>query len=347
MQAYKKAIVSLDGTSANMENRDAILQNLRYVLATLHIPMEVYEAHTDGFEKLRQDMNQPDTLYILNDSLPYHLCDQPNILMTRTPTWVQAIPKPNTIGVFVHEVLSSFPSEIISCIARNRPVRQPHDHKSPRNFIMVNEYTPKESEALGRNGFAAFSWHTMLINDMHSEIILHTSESWPLINEMLREGQQLFNHPDDILIIMNRDICLVPEATAIMRNYMDTHNISECFAQRIDIFTPAILLYKDLCDKKCYPGIDFFAFRPDSEVMKSLIDIDFQLGRVAYDSFWAYRIKHKIPYNICYHLPHDSEWSNKESGKSGNEFNIAQIERHSTDGDLSIEQYDKYFVGLI
>lgn len=80
--------------------------------------------------------------------------------------------------------------------------------------------------------------------------------------------------------------------------------------------------------------------------MKGLVDIDFQLGRMAYDSFWAHRIKHKIPYNICYHLPHDSDWKNTK-GDSGNRFNIFQIEKHSTKDDLGIELYEDYFVGLI
>ena len=347
MQGYKKCIVHLDGTSSKIKNKDVILQNIRYALSTLHIPMELHESNTDGFMSLKEAMNQEDTLYIINDSAPYHLCDKPNILITRHPNWVQAIPKPNTIGVFIHEILSSFPSELISCIARNTPVRAPHDYKSPRTYILANEYIPKDTETLARNGFAAFTWQGVLTNDIHTEVVLHQSEGWPYINQMLKEGVELFNHPDDILILINRDICLIPESTAIIRNYMDTHNYSECFAQRIDFNTGGMLTYADLEGKITYPGIDLFAFRAESIVMKSLLDIDFKLGRVAYDSFWAYRIKNKIPYNICYHLPHNSEWSTKDSGKEGNHFNICQIEKHSTETDLSPELYEKYFVGLI
>lgn len=346
MLPFKKAIIALDGHSAKIDNKSAIIQNIRYALSSLHIPMEIYESHSDGFAKLKEDMNQDSVLYIINDSLPYHLCEKPNILITRSPLWVQAMPKPNTIGVFTHEAAQSFPSEIISCIARNKPVRQPHDQFVSKTYFVVNEYTPTDTGTLGRNGFASFSWSSLLINDIHAEFVLHTSDGWPMINEMLREGMDLFEHPDDILVIMNRDICLIPEATALLRNYMDTHNINECFAQRVDINTAGLLLYKDLVDKKNYPGIDLFAFRKDSNVMKGLVDIDFQLGRMAYDSFWAHRIKHKIPYNICYHLPHDSEWKNTK-GDSGNRFNIFQIEKHSTKDDLGIELYEDYFVGLI
>jgi len=346
MLPYKKAIVALDGHSARIENKTTIIQNIRYALSTLHIPMEIYESHLDGFEKLKEDMNQDEVLYILNDSLPYHLCEKPNILITRSPLWVQAVPKPTTIGAFMHEAAGSLPSEIVSCIARNTPMRQPHDKSPGKTYFVVNEYTPKDTSSLARNGFAAFTWNTLLVNDLHAEFVLHTSEGWPMVNEMLKEGMELFEHPDDILVIMNRDICLIPEATALLRNYMDSHNITECFAQRVEINTAGLLVYKDLDGKKHYPGIDLFAFRNDSEVMKGLVDIDFKLGRMAYDSFWAYRMKHKIPYNICYHIPHDSEWKNLEA-ESGNLFNTIQIEKHSTKNDLSIEMYGDYFEELI
>jgi hypothetical protein len=347
MHHYKKAIVALDGHSAKIENKTSIIQNLRYAMASLHIPMEIYESHQDGFIKLKEDMNQDGVLYIINDSLPYHLCEKPNILITRSPLWVQAMPKPNTIGIFTHEAAGTFPSEIISCISRNQPVRQPHNHAAAKTYFVVNEYTPKDTNSLGRNGFASFTWSTLLINDIHSEFVLHTSDSWPMVNQMLKDGIELFDHPDDILVIMNRDICLIPEATALLRNYMDTHNITECFAQRIDVNTAGVLRFKDLEGKLHYPGIDLFAFRKDSEVMKGLVDIDFKLGRMAYDSFWAHRIKNKIPYNICYHLPHDSEWQSNESAKSGNAFNMLQIEKHSTSSDLSPELYGEYFEALI
>jgi len=346
MLPYKKAIVALDGHSAKIENKGEIIQNIRYALSTLHIPMEIYEAHSDGFTKLKKDMNQDDVLYILNDSLPYHLCKKPNILITRSPLWVQALPKPNTIGVFIHEAASSFPSEIISCIARNKAVRQPNSHSPAKTYFVINEYTPKDTSELARNGFASFTWNTLLVNDIHAEFVLHTSEGWPLVNEMLKEGMSLLEQSDDILVVMNRDICLIPEATALLRNYMDTHGVNECFAQRIEINTAGLLGYNDLAGKTHYPGIDLFAFRKDSEVMRGLVDIDFKLGRMAYDSFWAYRIKHKIPYNICYHIPHDSEWKT-DKANSDNRYNTLQIEKYSTKDDLSIELYGDYFDTLI
>lgn len=346
MHNFKKAIISTEGVSAKIDNSNEIIQAFRYALAALHIPLEVYESHTDGFKKLREDMNQDDVLYILNDSTAYHLCDKPNILITRWPLWVQAVPKETTIGTFIQEVVPSSISEIIACVARNKPMRRAANASSPRTYILVNEYTPRETGAIGRNGFAAFSWAKLIENDIHTEIVLQTSDEWPMANKILKEGTELFSHPDDILLFMNRDICLVPEATTIIRNHMDTHNISECFAQRIDINTAGVLLHKDLADKKHYPGIDLFAFRKDSKVLPTLLDVDFELGRPLYDSFWAYRMKNKLPYNVCYHLPHAAEWE-KEGVNSGNKFNLLQVEKHSTENDLSIEKYHEYFASLV
>jgi hypothetical protein len=342
MQTFKKAIVCLGGVSAKIEKRTEIIKAFRYALSTLHIPMEIYEEHQNGFRQLYNDMNQDDVLYIINDSAPYHLCEKPNILITRWPLWVQAMPKETTIGSFIQDVIPSSIPEIISCIARNKPMRQPFDGMAPKIYLLVSDYTAKDSSAIGRNGFASFTWSKLIENDIHSEMVFHTSEEWPMINKVVKEGTELFSHPDDILIFMNRDICLIPEATTIIRNHMDTHNISECYSQRIDINTIQVLMYSDLVGKNHYCGIDLFAFRAESKVLPKLLDVDFELGRPLFDGFWAYRIKNKLPYNVCYHLPHASEWE-KDGFRAGNKFNLLQLEKHSTKDDLSIEQHYEYF----
>jgi hypothetical protein len=115
MHNYKKAIVALDGTSSKINNKE-ILNNIRYSLNALQIPFEVYKSHSDGFKKLQKDMNQDDTLYILNDSLQFHLCEKPNIIISRSTPWVQATPKSCTIGVFTQEMISHEVSQLIACI---------------------------------------------------------------------------------------------------------------------------------------------------------------------------------------------------------------------------------------
>jgi hypothetical protein len=345
MLPYKKAIVALDGVSAKITDKN-ILANIRLALSCLHIPMEIYKPHNDGFVKLKSDMNQDDVLYIINDSLQYHLCEKPNILITRNPCWVQSLPKPNTIGIFIQQVLTNDAIQLISCISRNMPVRQPYDQiTAPKNYILFNEYKTQDTSAMGRNGLASFTWSVIAQDDIHTELLMHNCEGWPLVNDILKEGISCFSHPDDILIFLNRDICLVPEAMAIIRNFMDTNNFDACYARRVDLHAMSILTYKNLLGGKEYEGIDVFAFRPNASCIEELLNVNLQLGRVAWDSFWADKIKNKLPYKICYHIPHESKWQTNE-GVDGNTFNYISISDNQGEGVMGFEEYEEYFSNL-
>jgi len=341
MHNYKKAIIALDGSSSRITDKKVLI-NIRYALNSLEIPFEVYKPHTDGFKKLYEDMNQEDTLYILNDSLQYHLCEKSNILITRHPSWVQATPKPTTIGIFTQEMIGHDPSQMIACIAKNSPVRQHYDLNRATTYILVNDYQVNETHTLGRYGLAAYSWSKLCTMDIHASLLLHSCEGWPKLNEMLAEGIQCFSHPDDLLIIMNRDICLVPEATGIIRAHMDTHNLEACYAKRVDSYTEGLLSFADIKEMQEYEGIDLFVFRPNASCIAYLINVPLLLGRVYWDNFWADRIKNKLPYNVCYHLPHDSEWTNK-IGEEGNKENIAIIQAYSQKDYLGVEDYREYY----
>jgi hypothetical protein len=189
---------------------------------------------------------------------------------------------------------------------------------------------------------AMFSWHRLIEDDMHTQVVQHTCEGLPLVNEMLKEGIQTFSHPDDILIFLNRDICLVPQATGIIRTYMDLHNISELYAKRVDVTSNGLLEFDQLAGMEEYEGIDLFAFRPESPVIADLIKTPLFLGRQAWDNFWASRIRHKLPYKIAYHQRHESDWETSK-GEEGNRFNLTQISLHSKQGDVGVEDYEKYF----
>lgn len=341
MHNYKKAIIALDGSSNKITDKNVLI-NIRYALSSLGIPFTIYKPHTDGFKKLQEDMNQEDTLYILNDSLQFHLCDKPNILITRIPSWVQATPKPTTIGIFCKDMIGYDASQFIACIAKNTSVRQHKNLDAATTYILVNDYSVNETHTLGRYGLAAYSWSKLCTNDIHASLLLHSCDGWPMVNEMLLEGIQCFTHPDDLLIIMNRDICLVPEATGIIRAHMDTHNLEACYAKRVDVLTEKLLDFKDIKDVPEYEGIDLFAFRPNASCVSEIIDVPLKLGRAAWDNFWADVVKHKLPYNICYHLPHESEWI-LESGAEGNTSNYMAISKHSKSHHLSIEHYEGYF----
>jgi hypothetical protein len=341
MHNYKKAIIALDGSSSKITDKN-ILINTRYALSSLGIPIEVYKPHTQGFKKLQEDMNQEDTLYILNDSLQYHLCEKPNILICRSAPWVQATPKPTTIGIFTQEMIGHDSSQMIACIAKSTPVRQHYDLNRATTYILVNDYEVTETHTLGRYGLAAYSWSKLSTMDIHASVLLHKSQEWPKVNEMLSDGVGCFSHPDDILIIMNRDICLVPEATGIIRAHMDTHNLEACYAKRVDCITEGLLSFRDIKSMPEYEGVDLFAFRPNAKCISELINVPLLLGRAAWDNFWADRIKHKLPYNICYHIPHDSLWMS-DSGNDGNKENMLSISLHSTEDHIGIEHYEGYF----
>ena len=344
MHNYKKAVIALDGTSSKISNKEVLI-NIRYALNALHIPFEIYKSHSDGFKKLREDMNREDTLYIVNDSLQFHLCEKPNIIISRSTPWVQATPKSNTIGVFTQEMIAYETTQLIACIGRNKPVRQHYDLNAANTYILVNEYQTTDTTVMGRHGVAAFSWSNLMLNDVHAKLLLHASNEWPKVNEMLQEGVECLSHPDDLLIIMNRDICLIPEATAIIRNYMDTHNIDACYAKRVDCIFNGLLKFNDIKNYSGYDGIDLFVFRPNARCIADLIHVPLLLGRAAWDNFWSDKIKNKLPYNICYHFPHSSEWQSQR-GIEGNKENMVIISEHSKQNDMGIEYYEEYYTSV-
>jgi|688.fasta_scaffold24492_14 hypothetical protein len=341
MLNFKKAIIAIDGNSSRISDKN-ILINIRYALSSLGIPYQVYKPHTDGFKKLQQDMNQEDTLYVLNDSLQFHLCEKPHIVIVRSTPWVQCTPKLSTIGIFCQEMIGHDASQMIAAIGRSRPVRKHHDLNAATTYILVNDYTPNETHTVGRYGLAAFSYSKLIHSDIHSCVLFHQSEGLPKVNEMLKEGLTCFTHPDDLLIITNRDICLVPEATAIIRAHMDTHRLDACYAKRVDCYTDGLLNFNQIKDKEDYEGIDLFVFRPGASCIADLVDVPLTLGRAAWDNFWADRIGHKLPYNICYHIPHESIWATKE-GDEGNKHNMSVIDEYSKPHFMGIEHYDAYF----
>ena len=123
---------------------------------------------------------------------------------------------------------------------------------------------------------------------------------------------------------------------------MDTHNLDGCYAKRVDVYTEGILGFDSIRNMKEYEGIDLFAIRPSAKCIPLLLKTPLLLGRATWDNFWADAIGHKLPYNICYHIPHDAEWTG-ESGEEGNEKNMLAIEEFSTPDCLGVEHYDAYF----
>ena len=316
---YKKAVIFLDGVNCKIKTPE-VFETISYSLNCLKIPYEFYREHKNGFKLLKEDMNQDGVLYILNDSVAYHLCEKPNILMTRSPIWVQSTVKPNTIGVFTKEMLVGHSAEFIACIARNTPVTQPSDLMAPHNYILVNDYESDDLDAVARNGLAAISWRIMSAKDIHAKVIFQKSEEpgLPKVNEILREGLEVMEHPDDIIMFTNRDICMVPEATSIIRNYMENYGIDAVSARRVDVDEYRMHTFDELREKPPFAGIDLFAFKKDAPILKDILKVDLYIGKYFWDTYWNVMINHELPYNILYHINHDSEW--KED--LNNQYNV-------------------------
>lgn len=321
---YKKAIIYLDGVSSQVKTAE-VINSIVTGLRLLNIQYKLYNNLKQGFSKLKEDMNQPDTLYILNDSASYHLCEQPNILITRTPFWVQATPKNNTIGIFTQERLTTNATEFVACIANNKPVRQPSDNKATHTYIITNDYSTDDLSTMARHGLAALSWDSLTVWDIHAEVLFHKFEgnSLPMVNKILKEGLEFLTHPDDIIIFINRDICLVKEATTIIRNYMDTYNVDSLYSRRRDIHMNSIIEQKDLSQYPIAEGADLFAFRANADCLKEILNTDLYIGRAMWDTFWMHKIAHELPCPVSYHPLHGPTWQKLSDGT--NEHNIKQV----------------------
>jgi len=330
---YSKVIINLDGNSSKIQNRNEVEKHIAETLHALGIPYEFYKSKKTGFKKLIEDMNQPDTLFLLNDSLQFHLCEQPHILISRSIPWVQSSPKPSTLGRLTQEMILSGPTELMATIARNKPMRQEFDEKRATTYLLFNDYPETTTDSFGRNGGAAMSWMICGVNDIHLELLPYEEEGRAKVNEMLKLGIEKCTHPDDIVIMLNRDIYLCPEATGIIRTFMDNRNIDACFAQRVDTQWTKPPTFQDLVGMPQYSGIDVFCFRPSYKELPKLLELDLLIGHEAWDCFWANTIRHRLPYSVAAHWPHIGEW--QKGPDAGNMFNRQQIA--SVDSDIIVE----------
>lgn len=343
MPPFNRAVINIDGHSSKVVYQEDILINIVASLRMLGIAHEIYKPHRNGFKVLKEDMNRPDTLYILNDSLQYHLCDAPCILLTRSIPWVQAAPKENTIGVVTHEMILTDRSFLMSLIHRNTPVRQFADNFAAKTYLVANDYFNPNMDVMHRHSMAMISWNHLSKKDIHFSASFHTSNGLPMVNDILRDGLELLSHPDDLLIITNRDICLTDESTAIIRAYMDSLHLSSCYAKRVEVnYIPHQLSFAEIQQSPCAPGVDLFIFRRDAPCIDELLETPLYLGRVGWDTFWADRIKHELPFKVCYHQIHDSDWSTKR-GEKENIHNTCIISQKNVDFKVSYNEYGPHY----
>lgn len=319
---YNKVLISLSGNSSKIQNPTLIRKNIFRALTLLGLPGEILP-YIDGHENFEAALNQDGVLYILNDSLSFHYCKKPKVLICRTAPWVQSEDDKWTLGRITQEMLEIEYAELAGIIARNQ-FRKPKGPQDRKTFLLYSEYFPKTTDAMGRNSLAKFSWSALKTNDKSLEILPYVSNGIPYLNQMILEGMQYLKGSDDILILINSDICLVEGATGIIRTFMEARNIAECYAQRVDVMATSPLQVRDLLPYYPHEGADIFAFKKGSKALEKLSTIPLLIGRAGWDVAWAFEVKHALPYNIAHHWPHESDWL-KEEGAQGNAFNIKQI----------------------
>jgi len=343
MHPFSKAIINIDGHSSKVANLEDVLINICVSLKMMGIHYEIYKPHRKGFKVLRDDMNQDDTLYILNDSLQYHICDKPCILLTRSIPWVQAAPKPTTIGIITHDMMLVDRTLFMSLVYRNKPVRQFADNYAAKTYLVANDYFNPNMDVMHRHSMAMISWNHLSKQDIHFSVSFHTSDGLPMVGDILKDGIGLLSHPDDLLIITNRDICLTNESTAIIRAYMDSLNLDSCYAKRVEVgCIPQPLAHKSIQNLPTAPGVDLFVFRKEAKCIAELIETPLYLGRIGWDGFWADRIKYELPFKVCYHQTHHSDWTT-EKGEKENNYNISVISQKDVDFKISCNEYGPHY----
>jgi hypothetical protein len=309
---FKKAIIYLDGVSSWIHNLIMVRKNIYDCLRALNIEYEEYENNMGGFSNLKKDFNNKDgVLYIVCDSLVYHLCDNsPVIIISRSLSWAQSSPKKNCIGRLTQEQIEQDWSELAALISLNKPIRQFYDHKAANEFLVYNEYDAKNTDEFYRNSMASASWARLASLEYHTKLSPYKEENdaLPFVGNMLKAGLSLSSHPDDLIILINRDICLVKESIGIIRSFMDSRNINHCYSHRVNIPYTSHLDFGAIKEMPHDWGVDMFIFRPESPVIEQLCSVNLYLGRTDWDNYWASIVKNRLPYNISYHFPHVGEW---------------------------------------
>jgi len=344
---FTKAVIFLDGVSSGIFSSSYLMIKRNIIQGCRAMGLEVieYQNQRDGFEKMQEAMNQADTLYIVNDSLSYHFCDTaPVIVISRSVQWAQSSPKPNCIGRLTQEAIEQDYSELVAIIGRNTSMRQFHNHFAAKTYILYSDYQTPDIDTTGRNAMALASWVKLSKMDYDVHLLPYTSEGLPFVSDILKEGMSECSHPDDLIIFLNRDICLTVESVGIIRSFMDSRNINECYAHRVDVEFDSHLKFRDLSGQKHNWGIDLFAFRPESKVVDPLCGVPLYIGRTDWDNYWSAIVKNRLPYNVCYHAPHPELW------KTDDEI-IAKQNRHNQTKIMGVmpdlKFYDKVgFSGL-
>lgn len=307
-----KLYLSLNGESSKILHPDLIRANVARGAAAAGLDFEDLTLEIDGirdWKRLKTLLSRPG-VYVLNDSVGLHLgATNPYIQISRDLPWVTSTLDPNCIGLFTQAMLETGQGvvDLTSSLTKQAPIAQ----KAPETFHMVNEYVSGDSETIARHGLAAASWGRVChAGDIHYQFHFFDSQSLPHVWNIMEQLDQMAP-AGALCIFTNRDICLVPEGPAIIKAFMANRGIDFAHAHRIDIHEFRLFDFRDLNGPES-AGKDLFCWikgylPPANSLHKNLM-----LGREGWDAEFGLLFggtRTKIPYPVCYHLAHTSEWN--------------------------------------
>jgi len=319
--------INLGGESALIKDKEPILATIYRAAAAAGLtPVDTTTQFemVRGFENLQNFILERPGKWVINDSISLHLFPDgfpfEHVQISRDYEWACTLPGPRCIGVHTHSMLAS-PQGAIELLAslHSKPIEPIEGFRS---IHVVNEFAPSDNETICRNALAAVSWGKLALLDIHYKFVFFEQQSVPYVWDIFSQIDE-FAEDGDLCIFTNRDICLVPEATAIMRSFMTNHGLKTAYASRVDILNFETADHKDLFSERQYGGIDLFCWVKGNLPKVSPVHKQLIVGYESWDA--VFRIlfggsNHKIPYSICYHYAHDPKWQSKE-GADGNYHN--------------------------
>jgi hypothetical protein len=147
--------------------------------------------------------------------------------------------------------------------------------------------------------------------------------SLPFVRDMIEIGMNEAED-DDIVVISNADILLIPKITEKIINICK--NLGSLYSHRYDFEKIEKLLEteNEITQGKKYLGCDFFAFSKKWWVSNEHLFPDMVLGREAWDMIYRRAIKENGGGELdrsTYHIMHESPWAiNREA--PGNSHNL-------------------------
>lgn len=342
--------IYLGGESAKIAMPILLLNNIKRVAASQGLTPVDHTSKINqirGFGRLRDYITAHPGIWVCNDTLPLHLFvdgfPHPYIQISRDYEWACTYPGPNCIGIHTQTMIESPEGQLeLAASLHRRPVHMLPGYKTVHT---VNEYSPSDNDTIARNGLAAVSWSKIAANDIHYKFDFYMADELPYVWSIFEEMDQIAE-PGTLCLFTNRDICLVPEATAIIRSFMTNRSLKRAFGGRVDIITKNNYGHRDLYGAQQYAGIDLFCWIKGYLPKPHPAHRQLILGRESWDIVFAHLfggIIHKIPYNVAYHTVHETNWQSPV-GALGNWHNnmLIGLANDGMEVGLHEEKYSFY-----